>query len=1267
MSTIWPRALRFVIVLLFLGVNLDSSVGHAANASIKIRANNWVGGGQIDWFTSAAWEFGDLGRPGLPNPLLPTYFGPIQVLFEGIPTGGFLSSSGEAVLGDTFRVPSLTMAASGNSVGIRLAAGGLLDTSARVGIAPANGYPSTSGFQPTILIFDGGDITGSWHFDRHSKVVFLRDFTILQGVWNGIIGGLVVESDVTLTSSSINLTGTIDNMGVISLEAPNNIPTITIEGKATLQGEGSIILNKPHAQILSVNTGDDTHLLTNVDNVIRGEGSIRVPLVNRNVIRAEGGRLEIYETGVFDNSQGTMEIGAHGQLYFLGAVAPDHEAGRLRIDDGGRIGAGSRFRNLQLMGPGPFVAPNGQVTLSGTIDNPGTITFEAASNNISAIYIEGQTTLQGKGSVILNKPNAQILSVNTGDDTHLLTNVDNVIRGEGSIRVPLVNRNVIRAEGGRLEIYETGLFDNSQGTMEIGAHGQLYFLGAVAPDHEAGRLRIDDGGRIGAGSRFRNLQLMGPGPFVAPNGQVTLSGTIDNPGTITFEAASNNISAIYIEGQTTLQGKGSVILNKPNAQILSVNTGDDTHLLTNVDNVIRGEGSIRVPLVNRNVIRAEGGRLEIYETGVFDNSQGTLEIGAHGQLYFLGSLAPDHDAGRLLIEDGGRIGAGSQFRNLHLRGPGPFVAPHGQVTLNGTIDNPGVITFDANPNNTSTIAIEGQTTLQGGGSVILNRTHTQIVSVNGDNTHLLTNEDNVIRGEGRIRVPLVNRNVIRAEGGRLEIYETGLFDNSQGTLEIGAHGQLYFLGSLAPDHDAGRLLIEDGGRIGAGSQFRNLHLRGPGPFVAPHGQVTLNGTIDNPGVITFDANPNNTSTIAIEGQTTLQGGGSVILNRTHTQIVSVNTGDDTHLLTNEDNVIRGEGRIRVPLVNRNVIRAEGGRLEIYETGLFDNSQGTLEIGAHGQLYFLGSLAPDHDAGRLLIEDGGRIGAGSQFRNLHLRGPGPFVAPHGQVTLNGTIDNPGVITFDANPNNTSTIAIEGQTTLQGGGSVILNRTHTQIVSVNGDNTHLLTNEDNVIRGEGSIRVPLVNSGKIEPGLPLGTLRLEDVATFTEASTLEIQIGQVSNRLLVDKLQSNAMLNFSGNIEIALLGTVNVEELLEPLLIVDAKSISGAILSKVGDRITTANGLGSFLLTAPEPGKLTLEDFVPNKVPTLDLLTIEPANTGWRLRFRGELDDWVIEGSEDLLIWHVIESLDWVQFDEDTVHTFVEPDEFPQFFLRVRYRN
>ena len=114
-----------------------------------------------------------------------------------------------------------------------------------------------------------------------------------------------------------------------------------------------------------------------------------------------------------------------------------------------------------------------------------------------------------------------------------------------------------------------------------------------------------------------------------------LEGAIANQGVITFinDTNTTNDEILNLQNTVTLSGGGELILNSADSRVSQAFGGG---ALINVDNTIRGLGTISAPVTNQATIRAEGGRLLL--SGTVVDGQGEVFVAPSSELEFNGSL-----------------------------------------------------------------------------------------------------------------------------------------------------------------------------------------------------------------------------------------------------------------------------------------------------------------------------------------------------------------------------------------------------------------------------------------------------------------------------------------------------------------------------------------------------------------------------------------------------------------------------------------------------
>ena len=275
----------------------------------------------------------------------------------------------------------------------------------------------------------------------------------------------------------------------------------------------------------------------------------------------------------------------------------------------------------------------GQTIVAGEISNSGTLTFEGDTSTTAdeTLLISGGVSLSGGGQVVLVDNDSVIGNAAPfiGGTAGVLTNVDNTIRGQGTVGVQLTNESLVRAEGGTLTL--GAATDNSAGNIEIAADGRLQNSVSIT----GGTITAEAGSKLASGlGVYQDVTFAGTASV--ETGQTIVAGEISNSGMLTFEGdtSTGTDENLLISGATSLSGGGQVVLVDNDSVIGNAAPfiGGETGVLTNVDNTIRGTGRIQnITIENQGTIRAEGGELTF--TGVdFTQTAGRLEVAEDGVL-----------------------------------------------------------------------------------------------------------------------------------------------------------------------------------------------------------------------------------------------------------------------------------------------------------------------------------------------------------------------------------------------------------------------------------------------------------------------------------------------------------------------------------------------------------------------------------------------------------------------------------------------------------
>lgn len=469
-------------------------------------------------------------------------------------------------------------------------------------------------------------------------------------------------------------------------------------------------------------------------------------LINAGALRAVAGGTLRLQPATFDGSAATSVIEAlAGSTVELNAATII--GGRLRSEASGRVRVIGNTTTLQAPSDGQpltiegiLEVPNGIAPrLIDGIVNTGEIRLLSSGAN-TILYVDNSATggvqLTGGGTVSMSSSSGNIVAAWNGGET--LTNVDNLIRGGGSLgnnslnlvnevggrieadvaaillidpAATLTNGGVIAARDGATLRLQPALFDQPTETGVIEAReGSVVELNGAALYR--GLLR---GVGTGVVRTISTASLQGDGAAAPlaiegaveiPNGtSIRLIDNIKNKGDIRLLSTGSN-AILYVDNAASagvqLTGGGTVSLGGVAPNLVTAWNGGET--LTNVDNVIRGGGSLgnnSIQLVNQGTILADHASPLVVDVaaGSWTNS-GALHVAA-------GSLLRSQDA---VVMTGGEIAADGEFEVVPnvVAMSGGAVRGAGRVdsnlTMTGGVINPGSTFGDSS---TGRLTIEG--------------------------------------------------------------------------------------------------------------------------------------------------------------------------------------------------------------------------------------------------------------------------------------------------------------------------------------------------------------------------------------------------------------------------------------------------------------------------------------------------------------------------------------------------------------------------------
>jgi hypothetical protein len=785
--------------------------------------------------------------------------------------------------------------------------------------------------------------------DLSGNDVFLNGVT-LAGTYN-IQNNAVTEINGTITNNgTINILSTGNNTGLY-------VDTVGTSSSATLKGTGTIVMSSAGGTtnliygvggaILTIdqnisgvgNIGDGDLTMTNNSTI---DANIS-PTVSTSILTIQpgsggmtnDGTLEATNGGTLTLSGSTFTQGSGGVIEASGSDTHSNASTVILTADttvsGGTLtttGAGvievasgntANLTNLTVStGSVLNVINNGEISASGTITNNGTITLLAAGNT-TYFYAPETTTLTGTGALVMSSTNGSYTGVVEAVAT--LTN-DETIEGAGSIQDgTFVNNGTINANvSGQTLLLQSFTAATNTKTMEASNGGNLEFNGS-SWTNTGGTITAETGASVeltanttitggtlstaGTGQIYvasgneANLSGLtissGSALNVQNNGELNVTGTITNNGTITLEAAGNT-TYFYAPSAATLTGSGTLVLSSTNGSYTGVVEAAST--LTN-DETIEGAGSIQDgTFTNNGTINANvSGQGLTLQTFSAATNTGTMEASNGGTLVFTGSTWTNTggtiealNGSSVTLQSGVSITGGT----LTTSGTGAFnvtnavgayltnltnsgtinVENNAQMEVTGTITNNGTINVTSNGNDTY-LLINGAVTLAGSGTIDLGGSCASCTFIYGEGTTPILTSDGTIEGAGLIgdgNMGFTNNGTVNAnvagQALTIDVNSSGFtnYSSTTNTLTGGNYiangGNIdYNFGSATGITTLAAKVTEEGG-----GQFTNT-------FNSTNALANLT-SITSTGSLTTDVNFTDAGNFSNAGSLTILGGTS---------------------------------------------------------------------------------------------------------------------------------------------------------------------------------------------------------------------------------------------------------------------------------------------------------------------------------------------------------------------------------------------------------
>ncbi|MBK9571447.1 MAG: hypothetical protein IPO43_01420 [Rhodoferax sp.] len=962
-----------------------------------------------------------------------------------------------------------------------------------------------------------------------------------------------VSNDGTVTisnNSSIGLTGSNTNNGVIGLNSLGNVTDLTINGAVSLNGSGSVQMSNATnnrilgtAATLTLGSGQSIlgsgqvgagGSLTLINNgiVSATQGSpltihTTAGVTNNNVLRANGGTLVVQNTAVNQGALGSLDA-INGSTVQLANASIT--GGSFTSSGGGAIAtAGGTTNALSgVTNAGTFnVVNNSFVNLDGNLVNNGTVNLQSLGN-VTDLTVTGARTISGTG--IINLSNTQANRIN-GTGGTLTLGSGQTLQGAGTIgagsagfglvnqgtviassnagllinaTAGVTNTGTLRADGGALQLQTT--VNSAGGNIEALNGSQVQLLnGAVINNANfaasgAGSLITTVGGAtvtLGGGT------VSGP-MTIANNSFVRQTGNLTYNGVLSM-ASGGNVTDLQIDGVRSVTGSATINMSNTQAnRIVAANGPGDQFTLGNTVTLQGagqlGAGTALAVVNNGTVIATQSAGLRV-ETAAGVTNNGVMRADG-GPLQFR-SVVVNSSGGSIEAVNGSQV----QLENNTVINNANFAASSGglittvsgaTVTLGGgTVSGPMTVT------NNSFLRLTGDVNYNGTLSMVSG----------GNNTDIQFDGVRTIGGTATLNLSNTQANRLVAANASGDSATLGSGITVQGAGSIGAGTALAVInnGSLIANSSAGMVLSTPAGAT------NNALIRGDGAtFTIANTQVNQGvsgvfNAINNGAVVLNTGTQINGGTFstALGGEVAVRSGNPAsIAGVTNTGTLNVNN----NAFLNLNGTLTNNGSLNLQSVgNSTDLRADGNQ-SIVGTGTINMTNTTANR-------ILGVAAGDGltlGAGQTL-QGAGSIGAGTNF---NFTNNGTMLGNvSGALTFSstGTVLNNALVRADA-----GNVLVTGGTAFGQSGSGVLSAINSGVVTINGNavvSGGTLTTADTgqfvTTSGQTATLANVVTAGTFNV---VNNSNLVLQGTVTNNGSLNLQSGGNSTDLRADGNQS-----------------------------------------------------------------------------------------------------------------------------------------------------
>ncbi len=695
--------------------------------------------------------------------------------------------------------------------------------------------------------------------------------------------------------------------------------------------------------------------------------------------------------------------------------------------------------------------------------------------------------------------------------------------------------------------------------------------------------------------------------------QLNANAALTGPGHIALNGTSTRAQIIPgVAGVVLTQSAGHTIRGQGVVTVALVNNG-----LVSAD-VASGSLTLSThPKTNNARMEAVGGAtLVLQSAAVAQDAGAVIAADGAGSVVELSNAAVT--GGSLLSSGGGFI---SIFNTSGLHGltldADARLNPGHLVDASGVIRNDGRITI--NPINSAintTLRVADGAVLTGEGRVTLNGTGTRAQVTPATADAALTNSaGHTIHGRGVLNITLTNNGLVSADvpDAQLTVSTRPTSNNTRMEAVGGATLQLQSLtvtqhpdAVIAAEGEGSVVLLSAASIVGgtlrsaddaiftitSSSAWSGLTADADARITPGH-LLDVSGVIRNDGQITV--NPTNAAvntTIRIADGTALTGGGRVTLNGTSTRAQITPATGGAVLTQDAGHAIHGHGVLSAGFVNHGLVSADvpGGELALGTGAKFNNARMEAVSGGALTIQFVGvqqstnAVITAEGDGSVVQLSGAAVAGGSirssdggivtilnntGIENLTLDADARLTAGH-QLVASGAIHHTGRLNI--NPTNgavNTTLRITDGAVLTGEGRITLGGVSTRSqLSPATAGAVLTLGPGQRLEGIGTVGVSLNHHGTIAPGLGLGTMTASQPVSFSDSSTLEIEVAGNNN---ADLLSSTSSFHADGTLSVAFVDDFNPPLTWTATIVTASQGVTGAFDS----------------INAPQPADARLE--------------------------------------------------------------------------------